>query len=289
MTRIFRLIAAPSARIVQLKMTKAGKASMDIQDPVSGYIAAEQAAYEAATVTHPRVAARRFAPGKQAIWYRRMTRLMAWHRERGLDVPGALMRPYRLGVVERARAGIPLKYQYRGLNSLRELGRAHVMFPEMMAADAPLSVLDLSAGGCGIADVYGHFAHEVCVNDYFVPDKDGIPRSPYAAIHADLGLDCRHFDGRDRPYRFDSGAFDIVLCHQAIDAYGPVEAWPEALDEMLRIARRAVGLVLNPPAPRTPETEAQAAAFVADACTRLGARQGECPETGMVTLRIDKG
>jgi hypothetical protein len=58
---------------------------------------------------------------------------------------------------------------------------------------------------------------------------------------------------------------------------------------MLRIARRAVGLVLNPPAPRTPETEAQAAAFVADACTRLGARQGECPETGMVTLRIDKG
>ena len=44
----------------------------------------------------------------------------------------------------------------------------------------------------------------------------------------------------------NAGSFDVVLCHQALDAYGPVSFWYAAIDDMLRIARRSIGLVLNP-------------------------------------------
>jgi len=262
---------------------------MSIHDPVAFYVATEQSAYDEAARARPLVAARQFPKGKQRIWHRRIERLIAWHREGGFDLPQALVQPYAMPVLTRVAHRIPLKYQYRGLNALRELARAHVMFPDMLAAGAPLSVLDLSAGGCGVADVYGHYGHDVTIRDYFATGADGVARSPYAPIHRELGLDCAHFDGRVRPYDFDSGSFDLVLCHQALDAYGPVEDWPGAVEEMLRIARRSVGLVFNPPAPRTPDTEAQAADFVAALCARHPARTGNCPETGLVTLRIDKG
>lgn len=262
---------------------------MNIHDPVAFYVASEEDAYDEAARLRPFVAARQFPKGKQRIWHRRIERLIAWHREGGFDLPPVLVQPYALPVLERVVHRIPLKYQYRGLNALRELARAHVMFPEAIAGAAPLGVLDLSAGGCGVADVYRHYGHAVTIRDYFATGADGVPRSPYAAIHRELGLDCAHFDGRVRPYGFDSGSFDLVLCHQALDAYGPVESWPEAVDEMLRIARRSVGLVFNPPAPRTPATEAQAADFIAVLSARHATRMGLCPETGLVTLRIDKG
>ncbi|MET4103205.1 SAM-dependent methyltransferase [Roseovarius sp. MBR-78] len=261
---------------------------MKIHDPVAVYVAAEEAAYDAAARERPHVARRQFPKGKQRIWHRRIERLIDWHREGGFDLPAALMRPYALPVMARVSHRIPLKYQYRGLNALRELARAHVMFPEITTS-APLSVLDLSAGGCGVADVYGHYGHRVTIRDYFATGPDGVARNPYEAIHREVGLDCAHFDGRARPYGFDSGGFDLVLCHQALDAYGPVASWPEAVAEMLRIARHAVGLVFNPPAPRNPETEAEAAAFVETLRVQHQTRTGICPETGLLMLRIDRG
>jgi len=261
---------------------------MDVDDPVTQYIAVEKEAYDEAARQRPRVAERQFRPGKQGIWHRRISRLIDWHREGDFDLPVDLVRPYALPVLARVEQRIPLKYQYRGLNALRELARAHVMFPEMIAGGAPLKVLDLSAGGCGVADVYGHYGHDVTIRDYFVTGADGMPRNSYTAIHQELGLECEHFDGRERPYDFESDSFDLVLCHQALDAYGPVSSWSEAVGEMLRIARRSVGLVFNPPYPRTPETEAEAAAFIAELSADHVTDEGVCPDTKLVTLRIEK-
>lgn len=262
---------------------------MNAQDHVAAYVGAEIAAYQQAAAQFPRVARRRFPTGKQKIWYRRINGLARWHAERGLDMPGALLRPYAIPVIERVRGGIPLKYQYRGLNALRELARANLLFRDLLTGDAALDVLDLSAGACGIAEVWGHHGHRVMTNDYYASDQRNEVGHSYAPIHRELRITCHRFDGRDRPYAFATASHDIVLCHQALDAYGPVPDWNAALDEMRRVARRAVGLVLNPPAPRTPENLERAAAFVADLRDRHGALSGACPETGLTALRIDIG
>lgn len=252
------------------------------------YIDTEAALYRAAAKEMPRIARRRFPTGRQRIWQRRILWLAEWLDENGVDLPEQLMQPYPIPVRDRVRTSIPLKYQYRALNILREMTRAQVMFPELLAHDQPRDILDLSAGGCGTAEVFGHFGHRVTICDYYEDNNLNTVGHSYARIHEALGLTCRFFDGRSLPYDFDSGSFDIVLSHQAIDAYGPVAFWYDAVDDMLRIARHSVGLVLNPAHPRTPENREETERFIADMQDRHGAALSNCPETGLPSLRIDK-
>jgi len=253
------------------------------------YIETEAALYRTAATEMPRIARRRFPPGRQRIWQRRILWLAEWLDDHDVTMPGELMQPYPISVPDRVRSAIPLKYQYRALNALREMTRARVMFPELLTHDQPRDILDLSAGGCGTAEVFGHFGHRVTICDYYENDKLNTVGHSYARIHESLGLTCRFFDGRVLPYPFYCDSFDIVLSYQAIDAYGPVPFWYDAVADMLRIARRSVGLVLNPAHPRTPESREQTAQFIADMQDRHSAALSSCPETSLPSLRIDKG
>lgn len=259
-----------------------------MKDHVAAYIRQEQAAYQQAARDNPRVASRRFPVSKQNIWYRRINRLTDWHLSRGLDIPAALLRPYHAPVMQRFKSGIPLKYQFRGLNALRELSRANVLFSDVLASTPPLDILDLSAGGCGIAEVFGYYGHTVTSRDYYGNNDRNDAGHSYAEIHNELGLTCKNFNGRERPYEFASGSFDLVLSYQAIDAYGDVSDWYDVVDEMLRISRKSIGLVLNPPAQKSPENIAAAAAFELNMQNTHSTLTGTCPETGLTALRIDK-
>jgi len=252
------------------------------------YIRLETSLYREAAEKSPRVAKRRFPTGRQRIWLRRTARLSKWLDQNGVEVPAKIMSPYELDVLERCRARIPLKYQYRALNALREMARTHVLFPELLAGDEPAEIIDLSAGGCGNADVLGQYGHKVEVCDYHDANAINPVGHSYTEIHKFLGLECRFFDGRDLPYAFPDESHDIVLVYQAIDAYGPVALWYDIVDELLRIARRSVGLVLNPAVPRTTENEALMAAFIQDMRRDRNAFVSTCPETSLPALRIDK-
>lgn len=242
--------------------------------------------YTEAALEMPRVAERRFPVGKQRIWYRRIRALAAWLDEAGVAVPPELMQSYNLPIVRRVKARVPLKYQFRALNTLRELTRAKLLFPEYLGETEPRSVLDLSAGGCGVAEVFGHYGHEVKVCDYFKEDELNDSGHSYAAIHNVIGLECAFFDGRSMPYPFETDSYDLVLSYQAIDAYGPVSFWYDAVAEMRRIARRDVGLILNPAYPKTPDAQAEKQEFIRRMQDEHGATLGNCVETNLPALRI---
>lgn len=82
--------------------------------------------------------------------------------------------------------------------------------------------------------------------------------------------------------------FDIVLVHQALDAYGAVAEWRQIVSDLLVIARRSVGLVLNPPAGKDQESREKGAAFIKDMEDSYGATVSRCPETRLPTLVIQK-
>lgn len=262
---------------------------MQAQQLANAFVSTESADYTLATQQAPRVAARRFSKGKREIWLRRVGRLAQWLDEKNVPVPPELVRSYEMDILGRVRAGIPLKYQFRALNNLRELVRAHILFPELLSNTAEhCHVIDLSAGGCGTYEVFRHFGHDVTVCDFYEDDGFNSVGHSYAAIHDMLGIECGFFDGRALPYSFKDGSFDIVLCHQALDAYGPVSFWYDAIADMLRVARRSVGLVLNPAHPKTDETRKQASKFIEDMRKNYGAKLLGCPETGLPAMRIDK-
>lgn len=261
---------------------------MNITTIAKAYVETEAALYSEAARQRPKIARRKFPVSKQRIWMRRTESLTEWLEERDVNIPPEIMTPYDLDVIDRVRAFIPLKYQFRALNGLRELARTHVMFPELLRESEPREIIDLSAGGCGIADALGYFGHKVDICDYFDENKINPVGDSYAEIHRLLGLTCRVFDGRSLPYGFADNSYDIVLVHQAIDAYGPVSVWSDIVDELLRIARLSVGFVLNPATPKTPENVEKAAAFIADLERDRGAVVSECPETGLPMVRIDK-
>ncbi|MBY5988890.1 methyltransferase domain-containing protein [Roseovarius atlanticus] len=262
---------------------------MQAQKLAEAFVTTETEGYNLANLQAPRVAERKFAKGKRGIWLRRVGTLARWLDKNDVAVPKELVRSYEIDILSRVRAGIPLKYQFRALNNLRELVRANILFPELVDGLAePRTIIDLSAGACGTYEVFSHFGHYVTVCDFYQPDGFNNVRDSYAAIHEMLGIECRHFDGRSLPYSFADDNFDIVLCHQAIDAYGPVQFWYDAIDEMLRIARCSIGLVLNPAHPKTADTRAAARTFMEHMRTRHGATFSECPETGLPAMRIDK-
>lgn len=140
---------------------------MQAQKLAEAFIATETEGYNLAHQQAPRVAERKFAKGKRAIWLRRVGFLAKWLDDNQLTIPAELVRSYEIDILTRVRAGIPLKYQFRALNNLREMVRAHILFPELVDGSAkPQSIIDLSAGGCGTYEVFSHFGHDVTVCDY---------------------------------------------------------------------------------------------------------------------------
>ncbi|HEV8034512.1 hypothetical protein, partial [Yoonia sp.] len=120
------------------------------------YIAAEEALYVAASRARPAVASRRFPAEKREKWYRRVRAVAKWLDTNGPEpdtVLAEIMTPYEIGIMDRLAARLPIKYQYRGLNGIREYARLWSMFPELLGDAPPQDVLELSCGACGIFDV----------------------------------------------------------------------------------------------------------------------------------------
>lgn len=255
------------------------------------YIAAEEALYVAASRARPAVASRRFPAEKREKWYRRVRAVAKWLDTNGPEpdtVLAEIMTPYEIGIMDRLAARLPIKYQYRGLNGLREYARLWTMFPELLGEAPPQDVLELSCGACGIFDVLSRYGHNVKSYDYLDKDAKNPLGTSYAGIHKALGVACQHFDGRARPYGFAPDSFDIVLVHQALDAYGAVAEWHQIVADLLVIARRSVGLVLNPPAHKDQENREKGTAFINEMKDTYGAIVSQCPETELPTLVIHK-
>ncbi len=216
------------------------------------YIKAEKTSYAELTMARP---AAQFLQDRIDPWIRRTRQSWRSLDGKGVQIPAEFLEPYPFpkndflsddfeDIVNTRRLIFEvaqIKYQLRGHNLLRELDRCVTLYPEAMDPDTQLSILELSAGGCGGAEVAKHYG-----NSYQATDFTTGRGSVYAPIHRSLDLSVIDFDGSKTPYDFDDGAFDIVACFQAIDAYGYEDRYQTFIDEMLRIARKKVVIVFNP-------------------------------------------
>lgn len=136
---------------------------------------------------------------------------------------------------------LQIKYQLRAYNVLREYLRLRVLMPELTETGKPLEVLELSSGGCGNLEVARHFGHQLQSTDFLAGRG-----SEFMPIHDALDAKAKFFDGSQLPYEFDDNSYDIVICNQAIDAYGRPRAYGRMINEMKRIARSKVQVIFNP-------------------------------------------
>jgi len=255
------------------------------------YIRAEKSAYNAFEneITDEAKAGLRL--GRRANWLRRTHKLANFLEEQNLTVPASFFQPYGVPVADRVASGIPLKYQFRAYNILRDYARLSQSAPELLAPDArPVSVLDPSSGGCGVYEALQHVNHDVTCTDYYEPGDNLRFGKVYRKIHEDIGLDVAHFNGQARPYAYADGAFDYVICFQALDAYAHEDRWVEPVRELLRIASTAVILVFNPPARnKAGLTDAIYRMLLQLEAETLRVSSFQCPDTNLPGIRLSKG
>lgn len=193
-------------------------------------------------------------------------------------IPAELMTDYPLDAEGLERnAQIMKKYTRRPQNIRRAWNRTQRYLPELMQADGPsYDVLELSTAHGAMLEVARHFGHRVTGNDYAnmvypkqgqkvatmrplndetftrevddfgVPIKDGYLDWPYRYITDSVDIPMSVFDCGNTPYPFDDKSFDYTLCFQAIEHYCHPDHWMEVIDEMCRITRRSIFLLLNP-------------------------------------------
>lgn len=177
------------------------------------------------------------------------------------------------------------KYVTRSRNIKRCWNRTQLFMPELMSPDAePQDVLELSTGHGGMLEVARHFGHRVMGTDYanFVFSEDdraqrqrnantvaplralndesfdrsiddyGIKISdtpeqdwPYKYICESIDLPMTIFDAGHTPYPFPDKSYDVIMCFQAIEHYCHPDDWMQIIEEMCRIARKSIMILLN--------------------------------------------
>lgn len=188
---------------------------------------------------------------------------------------------------------IMFKYLQREANLTRAWARICHHLPETISPATPLSCLELGTAHGGMLEIWRHYGHEAVGTDWpwraareqwraareqLRPWQRGVlddvrqkghdnPRTEtidgwaYQPIIEAMGLEVRLVDGRTWPYPFEDKSFDVVCAYQAIDAFGPPEAWTAIVAELCRIARRSVLVGYNPlPKDEAARPERQAAA-----------------------------
>lgn len=182
------------------------------------------------------------------------------------------------------------KYIKRARNIKRSWNRTRIYMPELMAKDVkPMDVLELSTAHGGMLEVARHFGHNVMGTDYpnfiFSKGKSGYKRLgketeapmralndqtfarstddygieisgdvqydwPYRYICESVDLPMNVFDGGKTPYPFDDKSYDVLMCFQAIEHYCHPDHWMDIVDEMCRITRKSVFILLNQAHPK---------------------------------------
>lgn len=226
---------------------------------------------------------------KHFTWLKRTRALASWLDSQGVAIPASHLKSYPVPPEDRMAAGLPVKYQIRAYNILRDLARVQASCPELLTEGASRQrVLDISSGGCGLYEALVSRHHDIHCLDYFPPDQPRKFGNSYKLIHHLLDLDVPHFDGTVRPSPLASGSYDYVFCFQALDAYAPPDRWIEAADELLRISHKTVVVVLNPPPGKIgfEESVRSLTNEISDRSVAVTAFQ--CPDTRLPGFRWDK-
>lgn len=187
------------------------------------------------------------------------------------------------------------KYLSRIKNMRRAFNRIQLYFPELLTLP-PQDVFELSTAHGAMLDILRDYGHHVVGNDYVnmvgasegeearalfrkanddsfsrktddyglpIPEDGKIDDWPYRPIIDSLGLDMALFDAGRMPYPFDDKSFDYVMSFQAIEHYCHPNDWHQVVDEMCRISRKCVFVMLNPMLPNLAADKDYAAAFEA--------------------------
>lgn len=260
------------------------------------YLKNERESYEALLEARP--AGAMFAKLAQK-WLTRTRRAWNLLDQKGVAIPDDFLAPYPFPkaaflpddyeeIIKDQNPALVVaqaKYQLRAHNMLREFDRCRTLFPEALETNTAYDILELSAGGCGGAEVAKHFGNTYTATDFLAGRG-----SVYAPIHQALGLNVIDFDGSKMPYAFSDNAFDIVICFQAIDAYGYEEDYARFIDEMIRIARQKVVLIFNPgirAKQRALETGYEDLIQAPLLARYKGVEISSCPSTNLPAMVID--
>lgn len=232
--------------------------------------------------------------GRPAVsWHERLIRsffyraLHAWRllNAMNLPVPDSMLEPYRIGVERFERENTHDKYRIRPYNLLREYLRIACLSPELLVPECKETVLDLSSGSCGTFELMRNTKVTVSCADALSRDDGTVPFAPF---WEELGVEIIPFDGRQRPFPFESKSFDVVLCSQAIDAFGQPETYPESIAEICRIARRKAVIILNYKPHKTPREDTEAALNQLNMGPEWHCRRTNCPEIYGVALILTR-
>jgi hypothetical protein len=184
------------------------------------------------------------------------------------------------------------KYLNRKRNLRRALNRIQLFLPELLGGPSK-SIFELSTAHGAILEVLRHYGHDVTGNDYVnmvggdVPEQRAIFRRvndpdfrrdtddyglpipadnqivdwPYRPIIDSIGIPMVLFDAGKLPYPLEAQSFDYVLSMQVIEHYCHPQDWLTIVDEMCRISRQGVFLLLNPMMPEMAADPVYARAF----------------------------
>lgn len=193
-------------------------------------------------------------------------------------MPEEFIPAYKLGEYPRERIlQVMWKYLDREQNCRRAWARINHHLPEVLHAEKPLDIVELSTAHGAMLEIFRGLGHNVTGSDY--PWTDGsqahptkadekpwarnllaelmsqehghkmakhIPGWPYQSVIESLDLDVRLFDGGMVPYPFKDNSFDILCTYQAIEAYGPPQRWMDFVEEFCRITRKTIVIGFNP-------------------------------------------
>ncbi|MCE5972293.1 class I SAM-dependent methyltransferase [Sinirhodobacter sp. WL0062] len=184
------------------------------------------------------------------------------------------------------------KYLNRRKNIRRAMNRVSLFLPELMSGQ-PQRVLELSTAHGALLEVLRYYGHDVIGNDYVnmvsgennaeralyrgindtkfsrdfddfglaIPRDGGVMDWPYRPIIESIGIPMKLFDAGVTPYPAETGSFDYIISMQAIEHYCHPKDWLKVVEEMCRISRRCVFLLLNPMMPELAEDTHYSSAF----------------------------
>jgi len=203
-----------------------------------------------------------------------------WSDLFGQPAPDALQEPYNLDEEGKKRnAGIMKKYSDRALNNRRAWNRMQRYMPELLRPGVEKQVVfELSTAHGAMLEVARHFGHDVIGNDfanmvfakqgqevattralnddsfthdvddwgYEISDDPSKQDWPYRHITEAQKIPMKIFDGGKAPYPLDEKSVDVTMCLQSIEHYCHPDDWMTVIDEMCRITRRSIFILLNP-------------------------------------------
>lgn len=192
-----------------------------------------------------------------------------WLPEPPLDIK----KPYALAnyAFDDVSSAVAKKYLDRTANLKRAWTRICTHFPETVASNEQLKILEFSTAHGAMLEIWNALGHDAQGTDYCVPKQfakryrpidanhpvfQDLHSNPMKAVESgwiyqpiieSIGGKVHLFNAGQTPYHFEDNSFDYICCYQAIEAYALPDQWDRIVAEFCRIARRGVVIGFNPP------------------------------------------